>query len=55
VSLRALAPESARGILRRIDHLMERRADRWDLFALVVLRREQPQADTEGWRAGDNR
>ncbi len=39
VSLRALLPDAARGLLRRMDRRLERRAERWAMFALVVLRR----------------
>jgi SAM-dependent methyltransferase len=39
VSLRALAPRRAARVLRWIDRRLERRADRWAMFALVVLRR----------------
>jgi SAM-dependent methyltransferase len=39
VSLRTLVPNAARGALRRLDRRLERRADRWAMFALVVLRR----------------
>lgn len=41
VSLRSLAPGSARGLLRWLDHRLERRADRWAMFSLVVLRRRE--------------
>jgi SAM-dependent methyltransferase len=39
VSLRAFAPDAARGLLRALDRGLERRADRWGMFALIVLRR----------------
>ena len=41
VSLRTLMPGSTRGLLRWLDHRLERRADRWAMFALVVLRRRK--------------
>lgn len=41
VSLRTLMPGATRGLLRWLDHRLERRADRWAMFALVVLRRRE--------------
>lgn len=41
VSLRSLAPGAARGLLRRLDRRLERHADRWAMFALIVLRRTE--------------
>lgn len=39
VSMRSLVPSSARATLRWLDRRLERQADRWAMFALVVLRR----------------
>ncbi|MDP3716187.1 MAG: class I SAM-dependent methyltransferase [Acidobacteriota bacterium] len=41
VSLRTLMPSATRGLLRWLDRRLERRADRWAMFALVVLRRRE--------------
>ena len=44
VSLRTLTPDVARGPLRWLERRMERRADRWAMFALIVLRRTDRDA-----------
>lgn len=39
VSLRNFVPGIARGTMRWLDRRLERRAERWSMFALIVLRR----------------
>src|SRR5262249_53257293 len=44
VSLRSLAPGSTRGLLRWLDRRLERRPDRWAMFALILLRRREERS-----------
>lgn len=44
VSLRSLIPPGAAGVCRALDRFLERRADSWAMFALIVLERRETRA-----------